>query len=76
MSRVAKIRRFTKETQIELRINLDGQGKSAITTGIRFLDHMLDLVARHGAMDLNHSGEGRSRRGSAPHRRGRRHRPG
>ena len=52
MSRVARIRRFTKETQIELRINLDGQGKSAISTGIRFFDHMLDLIARHAAFDL------------------------
>ena len=40
-----------------------------VSTGIRFLDHMLDLVARHGAMDLRDHGEGRPRRGSAPHRR-------
>ena len=52
MRRVAEIRRVTKETQIELRLNLDGRGKSAISTGIRFFDHMLDLVARHAAFDL------------------------
>jgi imidazoleglycerol-phosphate dehydratase len=58
MSRTALIRRVTKETQIELRINLDGQGKSAISTGIRFFDHMLDLVARHGAFDLKIKAKG------------------
>ncbi|HEY2119178.1 MAG TPA: imidazoleglycerol-phosphate dehydratase HisB [Candidatus Acidoferrum sp.] len=52
MSRIAVVRRNTKETQIELRLNLDGRGKSDISTGIRFFDHMLDLVARHGAFDL------------------------
>jgi imidazoleglycerol-phosphate dehydratase len=50
--RTAQIRRTTKETQIELRLNLDGQGKSDISTGIRFFDHMLDLVTRHGGLDL------------------------
>ena len=52
MSRIAKIRRHTKETQIELRLNLDGRGKSEISTGIRFFDHMLDLFTRHGGFDL------------------------
>jgi len=52
MARIAKIRRNTKETQIELRLNLDGRGKSEISTGIPFFDHMLDLVARHGGFDL------------------------
>jgi imidazoleglycerol-phosphate dehydratase len=52
MPRNAQIRRTTKETHIELRLNLDGQGKADILTGIRFLDHMLDLVARHGGFDL------------------------
>jgi len=52
MPRTATIHRKTKETDIRLRLNLDGRGKSQITTGIRFLDHMLDLVARHGAFDL------------------------
>jgi imidazoleglycerol-phosphate dehydratase len=52
MPRSAQIRRTTKETHIELRLNLDGQGKAHILTGIRFFDHMLDLVARHGGFDL------------------------
>lgn len=52
MPRTAKLVRNTKETQIALRLNLDGRGKSDISTGIPFFDHMLDLVARHGAFDL------------------------
>ena len=52
MARTARIRRDTKETHIRLRLKLDGHGKSDISTGIRFFDHMLDLVARHGAFDL------------------------
>lgn len=53
MRRTAQIRRKTKETQIELRLNLDGRGKSQISTGIPFFDHMLDLVTRHGGFDLS-----------------------
>ncbi len=52
MPRTATIHRKTNETEIALRLNIDGRGKSRVTTGIRFLDHMLDLVARHGAFDL------------------------
>jgi imidazoleglycerol-phosphate dehydratase len=52
MPRTASIRRNTKETQIALRLNLDGRGKSEISTGIPFFDHMLDLVTRHGGFDL------------------------
>jgi imidazoleglycerol-phosphate dehydratase len=52
MPRTASIHRKTNETEIKLRLNLDGRGTSRISTGIRFLDHMLDLVARHGAFDL------------------------
>jgi imidazoleglycerol-phosphate dehydratase len=52
MARTAKIRRKTKETQIEVRLNLDGRGKAEISTGIPFFDHMLDLVSRHGGFDL------------------------
>ena len=44
--------RTTKETSIAIRLNLDGRGRYEVTTGIRFLDHMLELVARHGAFDL------------------------
>jgi imidazoleglycerol-phosphate dehydratase len=52
MGRSATIRRNTKETQIELRMNLDGRGRSEISTGIPFFNHMLDLVTRHGGFDL------------------------
>jgi imidazoleglycerol-phosphate dehydratase len=52
MARIAKIRRKTKETHIELQLNLDGRGKAEISTGIPFFDHMLDLVSRHGGFDL------------------------
>jgi len=52
MARTAQIQRHTRETQISLRINLDGRGKSDISTGIPFFNHMLDLVTRHGGFDL------------------------
>lgn len=52
MERTAKIERNTKETKIALELNLDGQGKSDISTGIGFFDHMLDGFARHGFFDL------------------------
>jgi imidazoleglycerol-phosphate dehydratase len=52
MPRTATINRKTNETNVKLRLNLDGRGTSRVSTGIRFLDHMLDLVARHGAFDL------------------------
>jgi imidazoleglycerol-phosphate dehydratase len=50
--RKAVIERVTAETQIRLALNLDGAGRFDNHTGVRFLDHMLDLVARHGAFDL------------------------
>jgi imidazoleglycerol-phosphate dehydratase len=50
--RKATLRRTTKETDIRVRLNLDGRGRARVGTGIRFLDHMLELVARHGALDL------------------------
>ena len=50
--RRAVISRRTKETQIELTLALDGRGRYDVRTGIRFLDHMLELVTRHGAFDL------------------------
>ena len=52
MSRIAEIRRTTGETDILLRLDLDGSGKSSVNTGIPFLDHMLTLFARHGFFDL------------------------
>src|SRR5205085_2919776 len=50
--------RRTRETDIRIRLNLDGRGAARITTGIRFLDHMLELVARHGAFDLSIQAKG------------------
>lgn len=51
-ARKAKIVRKTKETNITLEINLDGSGKSSVSTGIPFMDHMLELFAKHGFFDL------------------------
>ena len=53
MSRSASQERNTKETKIKGSLDLDGKGVSDITTGIGFLDHMLDLLARHSGMDLS-----------------------
>jgi imidazoleglycerol-phosphate dehydratase len=50
--RKAVVERVTRETQIRVTLNLDGRGRFDNQTGVRFLDHMLDLVARHGAFDL------------------------
>jgi imidazoleglycerol-phosphate dehydratase len=52
MTRQAEIKRTTKETDIRVALNLDGAGKSAVNTGVPFLDHMLELFARHGLFDL------------------------
>ena len=57
-NRIASCKRTTKETDIELTINLDGQGKNQIDTGIPFFDHMLDGFARHGLFDLTVSVKG------------------
>lgn len=58
MNRISTIQRKTKETQIELRLNLDGRGKSQVSTGIPFFDHMMDLVSRHGGFDLKLAAKG------------------
>ena len=50
--RRGSVDRRTSETRVRLRLNLDGRGRYDISTGIRFLDHMLELVARHGGFDL------------------------
>nr|WP_298789598.1 bifunctional histidinol-phosphatase/imidazoleglycerol-phosphate dehydratase HisB [uncultured Allomuricauda sp.] len=52
-SRVSEISRKTNETDIKIKLNLDGTGKSDIDTGLSFFDHMLDQLARHGQMDLD-----------------------
>src|SRR5258705_6497292 len=52
MSRPAEIDRATKETEVALRLGLDGSGAGERRTGVGFLDHMLDLLARHGRLDL------------------------
>ena len=51
--RRARIHRKTNETEITIALTVEGHGRAKIGTGIRFLDHMLELVARHGAFDLN-----------------------
>ena len=56
--RQAQITRNTLETQISVSLNLDGTGKAVLNTGVPFLDHMLDQVARHGMMDLKISAKG------------------
>ena len=58
MSRFAEISRKTAETDITVSLNLDGEGKSVISTGIPFMDHMLTLFAKHGFFDLNVSAKG------------------
>ncbi len=56
--RVAKVKRKTKETDIQISLNIDGKGKSKISTGIGFLDHMLELFAKHGLFDLEIKAKG------------------
>lgn len=56
--RTAEVVRNTKETQIRVRLNLDGRGVAKLATGIPFLEHMLDQVARHGALDLEIEAKG------------------
>lgn len=58
MARTATIQRQTAETNIELELNLDGTGQSQVETGVGFFDHMLTLLARHGALDLQVRAEG------------------
>jgi len=53
IKRVARLKRVTRETQIEVRLNIDGTGKSVVRTGIPFFDHMMTLLAKHSIVDLN-----------------------
>jgi imidazoleglycerol-phosphate dehydratase len=57
-NRTAEVVRKTRETDIRLTLDLDGTGRSEVATGVGFLDHMLELFARHGAMDLGVSCSG------------------
>lgn len=57
-ARTAEISRNTVETQVEVRLGLDGEGKCDISTGIGFLDHMLTLLAKHGFLDLTVKAKG------------------
>src|ERR1700677_4793195 len=56
--RKASVKRKTKETDVEVAIDLDGTGASSIATGIGFLDHMLDLLARHSRIDITVKAKG------------------
>ncbi len=58
MSRTAQRSRATKETSIEISIDLDGTGRTSVSTGIPFYDHMLDQLGRHGGFDLDVAAEG------------------
>ena len=58
MQRTAQIERNTLETQIRVTVNLDGSGQSSLDTGLPFLEHMLDQVARHGLIDLDIKAQG------------------
>jgi imidazoleglycerol-phosphate dehydratase len=56
--RTAKVERNTNETEIMVEVNLDGTGRAVLATGVPFLDHMLDQVARHGMIDLKVNAKG------------------
>ena len=59
--RTSQIERKTKETQVSLKLNVDGSGRAGVATGVGFLDHMLDLLARHGLMDIELRAKGDTR---------------
>jgi imidazoleglycerol-phosphate dehydratase len=56
--RVVQVRRDTAETQIQVSLNLDGSGQRSLDSGLPFLDHMLDQIARHGLIDLDIAAKG------------------
>ena len=57
-SRTSQVKRDTLETQIEISLSLEGSGNAKLNTGVPFLEHMLDQVARHGLLDLNVDAKG------------------
>ena len=58
LERSAKLVRQTKETKVELSLNLDGRGAASVQTGVGFFDHMLELLSRHGLIDLDVAAQG------------------
>ena len=58
MQRTAEVERNTLETKIKIKLDLDGSGKANFNTGVPFLEHMLDQVARHGLIDIDIQAEG------------------
>ena len=58
MSRIGEIRRNTKETELFVRVDLDGRGEASVRTGLGFFDHMLEALARHGLLDLTGEAHG------------------
>jgi len=58
MPRIGEVRRSTKETNLHVRLDLDGRGEAQVRTGIGFFDHMLEALARHALLDLIVEGEG------------------
>ena len=58
MARIGEIRRTTKETDLHVRVDLDGQGVATVRTGIGFFDHMLEALARHALLDLTVEAQG------------------
>ena len=58
MKRKAKISRKTKETNINVEVNIDGKGKYKVDTGIGFLNHMLEQLSKHSSMDMNIKAKG------------------
>src|SRR5947207_5560436 len=58
LERSAKLVRQNKETKVELSLNLDGRGAASVQTGVGFFDHMLDLLSRHGLIDLDVAAQG------------------
>lgn len=57
-ARTSSVERNTNETQISIKLNLDGTGKSSLNTGLPFFEHMIDQIARHGMLDLNIDAKG------------------